>query len=72
MALLANLEAVLMCLVAFTNPSSGLFKCQCCMISVEHGSESLKTGLVLYISNVSKLLLHAVTLYVCKATLSTV
>lgn len=49
MALLANVEAVLMCLIAFTNPSSGLSGCQCCMISVEHGLESLKAGLGLYV-----------------------
>lgn len=41
-----NTEAVLMCLIVFTNPSSGLFQCQCCMISVEHGSELKKAGLV--------------------------
>lgn len=49
MALLANIEAVLMCLITFTNPSSGLFRCQCCMISVEHGLDSLMAGLGLYI-----------------------
>lgn len=49
MALLAKVEAVLMCLKAFTNPFSGLSRCQCCMISVEHGLDSLKAALSLYI-----------------------
>lgn len=49
MALLADVKAVLMCLIAFTNPSSGLSRCQCCMISVEHGLEILRAGLGLYI-----------------------
>lgn len=61
MALLANLKAVLMCLIAFTNPSSGSSRCQCCMISVEHGLELLKAGLGLYVENVFKLFLHAVS-----------
>lgn len=59
-----------MCLKAFTNPFSGLSRCQCCMISVEHGLDSLKAALSLYIWNVSKLFLHAVALSVWKATAS--
>jgi len=33
-----------MCSIALINSSSGLSGCQCCMISVEHGLESLKAG----------------------------
>lgn len=42
-----------MCLITFTNPSSGLSGCQCCMISVEHGIDSLKAGPGLYFWNES-------------------
>lgn len=68
--LLANVKAVLMCLITFTNPSSGLSGCHCCMISVEHGLESLKAGLGLYIWNVSELFYMLWALSVCKATAS--
>lgn len=68
-ALLANVKAVSMCLITFTNPSSGLSGCQCCMIPVEHGLVPLTAGLDPYIWDVSKLF-HAVALSVCKATAS--
>lgn len=41
---LANLKAVLMCIMTFTKSSSGLSGCQCCMICIEHVLHSPMEG----------------------------